>query len=180
MREDLNRLDSATLSAWRIVNLVGWPLLAAGLAMIVQVSVDAIVSISLNSQGIGDLTFSPSTQLDAPVWIKHALRALLSIGLGVLIGGVVKNRVWRAPTIAATIAAALYAIVAFTLIELYPEGLARLAIDHETRGTLSRTLAYEIAILLTVPVAWWWARSRHQYRVAHSSKEPFPVDDDHR
>jgi hypothetical protein len=163
MRDDLSRLDSATLSAWRIVNLVGWPLLAAGLAMIVHLSVDAIVSISLNRQGIGDLSFSPSTMLDAPLWIKHALRASLSVGLGVLIGGVVRNRVWRSPTIAATIAAAFYTIAALTLIELYPEGLVRLATDGPSRGALSRTLAYEIAILLTVPVAWWWARSRHQY-----------------
>ena len=153
----LDRLDSATLRGWRVGNVVGWVVGAACLAMVLQVAVDAIVSISFTGRGIDDLTFSPSPGLDAPVWVKHLLRAGLSVGLGMLIGGIVAARVWRAPTVAAAISATLYAVAAIVLIELYPAGVLT-QLGGTGTGLLVRTVLYEVAIVITIPSAWWWAK----------------------
>ena len=160
MRDDLEGLDAATLRAWRVTNIVGWPLLALVLAVALQTAVDAIVSIRLNGSGIGDLTFTPSTLLDAPEWAKVPIRAGLSLVIGSLIAGITSPVVVR-NRLVTSVTATLYAAIAIGLVETYPEGLiARLTSGGSRHGSLWLTLAYEAAILLAIPVALAWRKNR--------------------
>ena len=159
MREDLDRLDATTLRVWRLSNVVGWPLLALVLAMALQLAIDAIVSIGLNGSGLSDLTFTPSALLDAPEWAKLPIRAGMSLVIGSVIAGVTSPVLVRA-RLATAVTAAVYAVLAIGLIETYPEGLvARFSSGLTQRGSLWLTLAYEAAILLTIPVALAWRRN---------------------
>lgn len=176
MNEQLGAVDALTLRSWRLLNAVWRPVLVVALAMIVQLAVDAVVSISLNTSGITDLTFSPTAfelgcQRSVPFGegvcfhpishsiVKLVFRAVLSLGIGLLIAAFVVRHAQARPVLSAGLAAALYAVIAIALLESHSEGvIAGLSVGSRT--PVMQTLVYELAIALTVFVAVWWGRRR--------------------
>ena len=184
MNEQLGVVDALTLRSWRLLNAVWRPVVVVVLAVIVQLAVDAVVSITLNTSGITDLTFSP-TALELgcnrsvpfgegvcfhPISnsiVKLVFRILLSIGIGLLIGAFLVRRAQPRPMTAVGLAAAVYTAIGIGLVESHSDGLIR-GLSVASRTPVLQTLGYELAIALTILVAMWWAHGKEAAIPTHS------------
>lgn len=183
MKEELGQLDSITLRFWRVTNALWRPLLALAIAIVIQLAIDAVVSISLNTSGIGDLTFSPVVQdvgcrPSVPFGegvcfhpiphsiVKLGIRVLLSIVIGLVVSELVVQRSQPRPVTSSLITAGLYAAIAIALVEFYPDGVIR-GLSRTSGTPVVQTLGYELGIAVTLLAAWWWAKRRVMRRSHH-------------
>lgn len=170
MKDRLDTLDRATLTAWRTTNVLGWTALGVLGAALLHAGVDALATSRLQMCcGIGALTVTPVAQDALSTVGQFTLRALLSVAVaGVIIA--LTRRVWRRPHLAAAAAAAVYALVAVAFVHQHGAGgVSGIEVDvgldgvesvrHWRVGGMGVLLAYEALILATVPLAAWGARA---------------------
>lgn len=166
MRDRLDALDRATLTAWRTTNVLGWPALALLGAAILHYGVDALVTARLwLCCEIGGLTTTAVADDAISTVGQFTLRGLLSIAVAMLIASL-SAKVWRRPVIASLLAAGVYAVIAVTLVHQSGAGVTGNDTILGPDGTeIVRSwqvvgrrllLAYEALILATAPLAAWF------------------------
>lgn len=167
MRDRLDTLDRATLTAWRTTNVLGWPALAILSAALLHYGVDALAHARLwPCCEIGPLT-TTAVAGDATSTVgQFALRGLLSVAVALVIASL-SAKVWRRPVLVALLTAGAYALIAVAFVHqggpggasgtelvMGPEGVE--SVHHWRVGGMRLLLAYEALIVATAPLAAWF------------------------
>jgi hypothetical protein len=147
---DLDRLDRATLRAWRWSNLVGWGLAGAGVSILVGLGAGSVTSrIALRSSSS---------------WADLLTFGVL-LAAGVAGGIVVGSRVHRAPGLVAFLGQQAIAVAALTWDFLNVEGGEPTAMDDRITALIVGWLfTLLLALPATIAARMTWRRRPHALR----------------
>lgn len=159
----LSRFDRATLLFWRITNVVGWSALAVYLAVVGH---QLLLGSAIEAAGY---------RRNEEVWLAPSVRSLVELAVtrilalaltSAVIAWFVARKVAARPLLMTLVAGVTYVALVLVLFE-HNRGWAGYLFGAETNhdglplfipNEPPRVIAHDIAIGLTIPLSWWFAR----------------------